>query len=285
MYTFMLMGGARLELGRGFLLPNASVDAELDAVAECALGDHLDNLKQPLAEGTLPQTVTQPPDYVLELRQRPKASEDEVLAYIGSKTYWAYRLARRLVVFNRTDALRLGVMMQDVRRLAEAYEDERWHFEGERYSDGFMLRASRLLMQQGPRMLGRAVSGPVFDVADGLRDPRYQASTAHLRKAYGFLQGDKPDYENAAKEAVIALESQARRLTGQSTLGKAADALERQKLVAPPVAKVLRAMYEYRSRTPGVGHGSEAPPGTEASEARLVVNLCSSALLHLVETE
>lgn len=148
-----------------------------------------------------------------------------------------------------------------------------------------MLKATRSLIQSGPRMMGRAVSCPVFDIGDRLRDPRYRASDAHLKKAYAFLQSTSPDYENAMKEAVVALESLARQITGESTLGRAADALERQKQVVPPVAKVLRALYEYRSRTPGVGHGGELPPSTEATEARLLVNLCSSALLHLVECD
>ena len=52
-----------------------------------------------------------------------------------------------------------------------------------------------------------------------------------------------------------------------------------------PTQHAIHVANEYRSRTSGVGHGGETPPASEVSEARLIVNLCASALLFLVELE
>ena len=89
----------------------------------------------------------------------------------------------------------------------------------------------------------------------------------------------------AAKEAVGALESLARRLSGESTLGKSAVKLQARQIIDAPTAKILTDLYEYRNRTPGVGHGGATPPASEVFEARLIVNLCASALLFLVELD
>jgi hypothetical protein len=77
----MLLGAVRAGLGRGFLIPGGSPEDELDALVDCALGDYLDDLEQPLAEGTLPVIVTRPPDYVQELRGRDRSPDEDALVY------------------------------------------------------------------------------------------------------------------------------------------------------------------------------------------------------------
>jgi hypothetical protein len=255
-------------------------------LAECALGDNLDAQEESLPdEGALPRTVTCPPDLPRQLADRERCSEDAALLYLTAKTWWADKLNQPAALFHQADVLRLSYPATGLRRLATAYEDERWTFVGEPQGDEFMLKPTRTLMRSGPRMMGRTVTGPTFDIIDRLRGERYRASEAQMVKAYNFLRGEQPDYENAAKEAVGALESLARRLSGEATLGKSADALKRRKLIDAPTAKILSDLYEYRSRTSGVGHGGETPPASEVSEARLIVNLCASALLFLVELD
>jgi abortive infection Abi-like protein len=128
-------------------------------------------------------------------------------------------------------------------------------------------------------------TGPIFDVLTSFRSQRYKASQTSLRKAYDFLSRENPDYPNAAKEAIAALESIARLITGAGTLGKAVERMKQHGKIDTPTANVLEAIYVYRNRTPGVGHGGATPPSTEVAEARLIVNLCASASLFLLELD
>lgn len=286
LFSVMVMGATLSQLGSGLLLLSATVDEELEVLAECALGDHMDAQDEPLPdEGTLPITVSCAPDYPRQLADRTRCSDDAALLYLAAKTWWADKLHRPPAVFYQADALRLGYPVKGLLWLARAHDGEHWTFVGDARADGFMLRPTPALMQSGPRMRGRVVTGPVFDVLDRLGSARYQASAAQLVKAYAFLGAAKPDYENAAKEAVGALESLARRLSGESTLGKSATKLQAQQIIDTPTAKILTDLYEYRNRTPGVGHGGTVPPASEVFEARLIVNLCASALLFLVELD
>src|SRR5215208_3160744 len=108
--------------------------------------------------------------------------------------------------------------------------------------------------------------GPIVDVLSSLDTARHAAAATQMRKAYAFLNAKSPDYPNAAKEAVAAIESMARIITGASTLGKAVADLRGQNRIDPPTAKVLEALYTYRSATPGVGHGGKTVPSTEVAE-------------------
>jgi hypothetical protein len=203
--------------------------------------------------------------------------------YLAGKTYWATKLHQHAAGFRAADARRLGHDLRDLKVVADAYDGQWWTYMADPQQDVFYLRSTPGLLQRGPRLLGAAVAGPVFDISDYLAGAPLEASAQQFRKALTYLTGERPDYENAIKEAVGAVESRARQMTGESTLGRAADALVRARRIPRPLARWLTALWDYRSSMPAVGHGGLEPADTEIVEARALVNSCAAALLYLLE--
>jgi hypothetical protein len=190
-----------------------------------------------------------------------------------------------VAVFGESDARRLGCRLRDLKLMADTDEDEWWRYVADPVPDQFLLRAAQALLQQGPRLVGPTVTGPLFDIRDFLDENEHGPSAQAFRKALGFLTGSSPDYENAVKEAVGALESRARQMTGAATLGDAVPLLVRRYQMPKSIGRVLTALYGFRSAEPAVGHGGVELGDTSPVEARAMVNACAAALLFLLQTE
>lgn len=279
--TIQISGTAAEILRAAPLAQGEELQPMLDLVAECALGDFLDGLKE------VPRGQHTPQFYdsarIEELLARPPVRESEAIRYLAAKAYWATKLHQHAAGFRKADSRRIGLALRDLRIVADTYTDQWWTYMADPHPDVFYLKASQALLQRGPRMLGPAVAGPVFDISDYLASAPLEASAQQFRKALAFLTGERPDYENAIKEAVGAVESRARQMTGESTLGRAADALRDTRRIPRSLARLLTALWEYRSSMPAVGHGGLKPADTEIVEARAMVNSCASALLYLLE--
>lgn len=108
LFSVMVMGATQSQLGSGILVPFGTAEEELEVLAECALGDHLDAQEELLPdEGVLPVTVSCAPDYPRQLADRARCSDDAALLYLAAKTWWADKL-RPPALFYQADALRLG---------------------------------------------------------------------------------------------------------------------------------------------------------------------------------
>lgn len=264
-----------------------STEDVLPLIGECAIGDYLDGREQAPTPGDgLQHSTLWAADDVEGLFQRPPSSDAAILRYLASKVWWAKRLDTSGVAEVRdADTRRLGNSLREFRVVADTYEGKYWDRIGDTQPDRMLLRASTLLLQRGPRLVEGAVGGPVFDIREYLADPRHEASAQHFRKALGFLNADNPDYENAVSEAVRALESRARQMTGAATLGQAIKDLVARGRIPNSLGKMMTALYEYRNSMPGVGHGGTEPSSTSPAEARAMVNGCASALRYLLEAE
>jgi hypothetical protein len=268
------------------LAKTASFDELLHLVSECAIGDYLDGLDDvPVGPGDAEHTVFCPSGRAEELLKRPPAAEGVVTQYLASKTYWSKKLQGLPASFLLADAKRLGQTMRGLRYVADMHLDEYWKASGDAQPDRFSLKPTQLLQQRGPRLVGPSVTGPLFDISDFLVGARFRASAQQFKKAVAFLNEERPDYENAIKEAVGAVESRARQMTGEATLGRASDELARCGLVPRSLAKLQTALNDYRNSMPAVGHGGVEPADTEALEARAMVNSCAAALLYLLGLE
>ncbi len=108
----------------------------------------------------------------------------------------------------------------------------------------------------------------------------------HLKKALGFYSHrQKPDYANSVREAVTALESLVKLLTGTDTvdMGKVKQLLNLEN--DPKLASSIVSLWGYASEKPGVRHaatGDEKPP--TASEALLVLSTSASLVSYLIAT-
>lgn len=121
-----------------------------------------------------------------------------------------------------------------------------------------------------------------------LGDPQLSSALGHFNKALKYFRDvSRPDYENAVKEAVCAVEATARVLfpSEGSTLGEIVNAIagsERGQL-PKSIAKTFDGLYGFRSGGTGVGHGG-ATGGTATKEiAEYVLAVAASQIVFFVD--
>lgn len=124
----------------------------------------------------------------------------------------------------------------------------------------------------------------VTPLGESLRAPRYEAPAHHLSKAHSLAASSPPDFPNAIREAVFALESLSRLVTpgGATTLGEASKKLRAAKILDTGWDKILDGIWAYASDAPGVRHGAPASPNAGAAEWQAVQSLVNSAMSMLM---
>lgn len=122
-----------------------------------------------------------------------------------------------------------------------------------------------------------------------LGDPRLAGARKHFEKALQFFRSyAKPDYENAVKESVCAVEAAGKVLFPEAkaaTLGDLAKWLVSAKDVAVPKAlgQMITATYAYRSGGDGVGHGGASAGRATVEVAEFILAVCASQIIYLVD--
>ena len=109
-----------------------------------------------------------------------------------------------------------------------------------------------------------------------------QAAHTNLRTAAGHINAGQ--YRDAVANSVHAVESIARDITGQKTLGPALDALGNQGLFDHPALKqAVSKLYAYASDTVRHGQSTEKAAATDPSrdEALLVFSTCAAVAGYL----
>ena len=107
------------------------------------------------------------------------------------------------------------------------------------------------------------------------------ASRTYYAKAKRYLTAADPDYENAAKEAVLAVESIVVTLTGEADFTKAIRKATAAELIPRPLDDIAIKLYAYRGNEPGVTHAGESVPDVTQLEAELVFNLDKALSAHI----
>lgn len=120
-----------------------------------------------------------------------------------------------------------------------------------------------------------------------LANLQLEAARKHFSKALRhFRDRHRPDYENAVKEAVCAVESAAKDLYPEAkaaTLGdfvKWASSSERR-ILSKVLGQTFTGLYAFRNSAEGVSHGSTAGDVVTASTAEYVLALAASQVLLL----
>ena len=97
---------------------------------------------------------------------------------------------------------------------------------------------------------------------------------------------ESPDYRNAIKEAISAVEAAARVITGdrKATLGKALKAMKKQQRVKihPALEKAYITLYGYTSDEDGIRHGMAEEPDIGYEEAQYMVISCSAFVNYMI---
>lgn len=122
-----------------------------------------------------------------------------------------------------------------------------------------------------------------------LGDPRLASARRHYDKAMSFFRNPtNPDFENAVKESVCAVEAAGKSLfpnAKASTLGDLAKWLLSTKEVSVPkaLAQTVTAIYAYRSGGDGIGHGGSSGGIATAEVTEYVLAVCASQIIYFVD--
>lgn len=145
-------------------------------------------------------------------------------------------------------------------------------------------RYERLILASGTPIPPRALTNHL-QASSRIRG--HLAPLGHLNKAHAFLGGPHPDFPNAAKEAISAVEAMAKIITGEPhrTLGQLIPRLKDQYRMEREIASILQTMWGYTSDSPGVRHGGATPPSITAPVARYVVQISEAAVEFLTSLE
>ena len=205
----------------------------------------------------------------------PPASDEEALAYMAGKVYWAWRYGMPKVEFGQADARRLHLPSSDIARLALAGDGTYWTRDA----------ASSLVFAPTARLLGEYPAGafpgmqrPLIErLGEKLSAPRYAAARDHYERCLGFIDGEARDLESAVKEASAAVAAVARRVRGveHGTLGESIEDLRASGVLSPALAKSLQGLWEFSSNGAGL----------RSHEAIFAVNLAASAILLLLDLD
>ena len=107
----------------------------------------------------------------------------------------------------------------------------------------------------------------------------------HMKQAVSLLSDRKnPDYRNAIKEGVSAVESACRVVSRDetATLGQALKRIREQSQVHPAFEKALSALYGYSSDEGGIRHSLLEESTITFTDAKFMVVACSAFVNYLV---
>jgi hypothetical protein len=137
----------------------------------------------------------------------------------------------------------------------------------------------------GYRVLGSCVV-PITDkeeldtLENSARLPdHFAGARTHIASALEKLsQKPKPDLRNAVKEAISAVESAARAVTGRekATLGDLLKTLKEEQGLHPALTKAWSSLYGYTSDEEGVRHAMLSEPNIDFALAKYMVVICAA---------
>lgn len=122
-----------------------------------------------------------------------------------------------------------------------------------------------------------------------LGDPQLLSARRHFDKALQFFRHPtSPDYENAVKEAVCAVEAAAKALfpaAKASTLGDVIKWLGSTNEVSVPkaICQTLNGVYAFRNGGDGVAHGGATGGKATLEVTEYILALCASQIIYLVD--
>lgn len=122
-----------------------------------------------------------------------------------------------------------------------------------------------------------------------LGDPQLLSARRHFDKALRFFRHpSSPDYENAVKEAVCAVEAAGKLIfpmAKASTLGDLVKWFSSTKEISVPkaICQTLTGVYAFRSGGDGVGHGGASGGKATLEVTEYILAVCASQIIYLVD--
>jgi hypothetical protein len=101
----------------------------------------------------------------------------------------------------------------------------------------------------------------------------------HLRVSVDlFAKKPQPDYRNSIKEAISAVESAAKVISGnpKATLGDALKAINDKMTLHPALREAMNRLYGYTSDEGGIRHALLEESNIDEAEAKFMIVACSA---------
>lgn len=140
----------------------------------------------------------------------------------------------------------------------------------------------------------RIVDGKVTDLTDettkqnieaAVNQARFSGAAAHVKTAVAFLfDRTEPNYRNAIKEAISAVESACVDFVGdtKASLGKAVNKLQGDSYLHPAMKEALLKLYGYTSDESGIRHALIDHSNATKEDAVFMLSVCSAYINYLV---
>lgn len=122
-----------------------------------------------------------------------------------------------------------------------------------------------------------------------LGDPKLLSARRHYDKALQFFRHpSKPDYENAVKEAVCAVEAAGKILFPMAKASTLGDLVRwfgstRDVLIPKAICQTLTGIYAFRSAGDGVAHGGATGGKATLEVTEYILAVCAAQIIYLVD--
>ncbi len=123
----------------------------------------------------------------------------------------------------------------------------------------------------------------VATIENAINNSNDMGISEHLQTALEYLSDrTKPDYRNSIKESICAVGVCCRKITEDSTLGKAIKNLEKNGIVVPSMLKdSMEKLYSFTNGEDGIRHELMDEPKIDKEEAYYMLVTCSAFINYM----
>lgn len=122
----------------------------------------------------------------------------------------------------------------------------------------------------------------VEEALDELQDPRFKVPLEQFRKALDFRNGLPPDYANAVKEAVNAVEGVLQIATEKPGEALPTILTNLQPEYPSHFERIFKSIYGYGSASEGARHAGVGGPVPSAEEAEFIIHVSAAAIRYIM---
>lgn len=259
-----------------------SREQALEEFALIAIGGYLEKKSITPAEANKFAAFISLADQLAELSGKAAASDPEITRYWAAKLFQASKHRIELPRLRASDLFRLKTDFGDFMTVIDRYCPEYWephaHDGRFRYTPEFLRDFERGALAFARPLL------PVFQAQQVLTGPRFEVARRHFEKALEAMEDEPPNLVEACREAILAVESVAKVVTGleKGTLGDCIKELRGKGILRSPLDRVLEAISGFRGSAPGVMHTGGLKSKLSEEELHYVINLSAASIIFLV---
>jgi len=115
-----------------------------------------------------------------------------------------------------------------------------------------------------------------------LQDPKFHIPSKQYEKALNFRNGFPPDYPNAVKEAVNAVEGTLQVAAGRPSVALTKLLTDLNPSLPSHIDRIMREIYGFGSASEGARHASVGGYLSSAEEAEFIIHISAAAIKYII---